>query len=937
MLKKLFYTAMLLLAGAAAPAVNNGFVSVGRSNSPVKIDGKLDERSWQNTVVLSPFILHKQNRAAVEQTAAQLLWDDENLYIAYRCYERALDPVENRLHAFKAAIKTNDDPKLFNDDCVLLILLRDEKSFDIAINANGCVLDAAGKASDIWRSRNVKWNSSLRAAVSRFDRNKNAHWVVEAAIPWSSLGGMPRHGEKWRIALGRFEKSAGESSSFQLVEAGFHHRSSTAGLKFVKEVIPGIVPQTFPAMIPGSNFWDFKQTAPGMIALSAQVKFAGKSPERFRSGSSGNKLTLPLQLRDNGEFTFQWSVENPASFSEYIRSPEYTFRVNASILRHNYKNAVLMVNGIKAGPTAMLSSGLNRLELKGKADGGVITAGGQQIILQDNSKLNLLLNDSLVWPNWTVQGVAIPADNYQQILFVPRGVKNMRIDDYTINFDLPEGFEFAGASGYYKKWPLTWQKGAQVKYGKKNYRRYTVRINTTVPFNDRLRKHEFIAVLLKAPAQLPQESSTVYYHISSAKNNLQELPNPIKVKVLPKLQGRQPTDLLVQLWCGWLGSLDDAGLYKYYGKLFKDAGFNEVNGLNNNYPGLRHFRLISFQNWNFPLDEYLKQHPDQKLVSAFTSFKDNYVCSTAMIKDPAFAEFFRSRLKAWHRQWDHPHNIHWDYEWRVFESFLACFCPRCLKDFQQFVQLPATPAPVEIKEHYSKEWTRYMNIRMAEVSELFQKAIKDVLPGVDYSIYSAYQSESSKFFYGLDWNLLDGKVSIACCGYSRNLPELQATHAALKNTPLMTGELVYPYRETERMAPLYASAATLMRRACDGTKGVLIYEYPTLDGRTFAAMASVSRIMSDHGEFFTVGDRCAEELNIHGFDRADYEVLRNRRGDLLVILMNPANGSRKFSFSLKKSGVKRITDAVSGKDIAALPVSGSIKSTGFRAFVIKYR
>ncbi|MBO5923571.1 MAG: hypothetical protein J6Q81_03570, partial [Lentisphaeria bacterium] len=501
----------------------------------------------------------------------------------------------------------------------------------------------------------------------------------------------------------------------------------------------------------------------------------------------------------------------------------------------------------------------------------------------------------------------------------------------------PEGFELPGASGYYKNWQLDCQKNGVVEYGKQKYNRYSIVVKNKVRHNTKLRKHEFIAVVVKAPQEFSAAETMLYYHVSSEKANIKEMPIPIKVKLLEKLNGKQPKNLLIELWTGWLGSLDDKNLYRHFGDLFKAAGVNEANGLNNRYPGIRHFRLISFQDWNFPLQDYLNTHPEHKMAQVYSKVKYPMVCSTALFKAPEFEKFFRDRLPAWHKKWNKPHNIHWDYEERVFETYLACFCDRCLKDFQDFAKLANKPTPELIKKSYSKEWTRYMNLRMAEVSALFYRSFKAVLPGVDYSIYSAYQSESSKFYYGLDWNLLHGNVGIAACGYSRNVPELEATRKAVKTTPLMLGELVYPYRESERMAPQFASAATLIRRACDATKGILLYEYPTLDGRTFAALAAVSRIMSDYEEFFTSGIRKPELLNIKGFDRADYELLSNKEGDLLLVLMNPARGSRKFSFSLKNGASSSIIDIENGKTIPGNTVNGSMQSGSFKAFLIKKR
>lgn len=939
-MKKYLFPAAMLLAAVILSAADNGMVAVGRASTPIAIDGNLDEAAWQNSVALTPFLLQRQGRFAIEQTETRMLWDDACLYVAFRCFERALDPLENRRHEFKTAVTANDDPKTFDDDCVIVILQRGAKSYDFAINANGAVLDCAGDAANLWASRRPEWNSGVKVAVGQLDRGKEAHWTVEMAIPWSVLGGAPISGDDWRFLVGRIEKSAGESSAFQIVTDGFHHADSLGKVKFVKSV-PGIVPGAFPALTPGANPWPFTVNAGDVreaVGLNATVQFDSAKPEKFRvvGDKAAATLTLPTELRANGEFTFRWSAENPASLTEFIRSPRYRFRVSANALHHNFKQAKVTVNGQPCAGAALLASGLNTIAAAGPvAAGEGVTVGSDFIPLASGETLRLLLGDSVIWPNWHHDGVAVNAGNVQQILFAPRGVKGFELDDYTMNFDVPAGFEIVGASGYYKLWPLRCEKIGEVRHGGESYTRYAVRIDKKVPFNDKLAQHQWIAVLLKAPEQPAAKTTQFYYGMESPANHLRELPNPVAVKLYPPLRGKPPKKLLIELWTGWLSSLDDKTLYACYGDLFKAAGINECGGLSHRVPGIRHFALISFQNWNFPCAEYLKQHPDQKRVNPFLAYSDDYACSTAMVADPAFAEFFRAGLKAWHEKWHRPDNIHWDYESRVLESYLACFCPRCLEDFRKFAGLAEAPTPEIIKNKYYKEWTAYMNARMAAMSKLFRDAIHAELPGVDYSIYSAYQSEESKHYYGVDWTLLADKVDIAACGYGRTPAELDATRQALGATPLMLGELVYPYRVEERMAPKYASKAVLMRRACDATKGILIYEYPTLDGRTFDAVAAVSAIMADYEEFFLRGDRPAELLELRGFDRADYEVLRDATGDLLIALFNPTGSPRAFNFSLKQPAARGLLDVGTGKRTTEKTVSGMIEPDGIAVFTTK--
>lgn len=934
-LRKSVLAAFTAAAALSAAAADNGFVTVGKTSQPVKIDGQITDGAWQQGISLSPFMINGQNRLALQQTRAKLLWDDQNLYVYFRANATALNPLENRLHDFKVKQKTNDSDAIFKDEAVVLLLTRGEKMYEVVINANGVVTDCISNTHTMWYGRDRKWNSGVKVGTSRFDRNSDAHYIIEAAIPWSSLGGVPQASDNWRFLVGRWSPSAKENSAFQNSGAGVHSMDSLAKLKFTKSAVPQVEPQSFPLLTPGANPWNFKLDGKTPVKLTARVTFEKSAPQRFSASGKKAELTVPLALNKSGEFTFSWKAENPASFSEFIQSPTYKFRVSANLLKHNSKTAKILVNGQNAAKQALLSSGVNTVEIKGKLGSNEsVKVGDYDLKFKDNAKNILVLEDTLLWPNWQTEGVTMSANGLQQILFIPRGIKGMTIKDYTMNFDLPEGFEMVCASGYYKFWQVSWNKVGNVKYNGKNYTRYAIKINKPVKFNDKLLKWQWIAVFIKAPAKV--QTAEFYYHLASAEKNLQEMPNKIKIKMLPEIKGVQPQNLGIQLWGGWLQSVDDKSVYKYVGESLKNAGITETGALQHTYPGIRHFQLLSFQNWNFSCEDYAKAHPEKRLFNPFVGShytKDAYLCSTAIVQDADFKEYFYSRLKAWHKRWYSPNTINWDYESRVFETYLACFCDRCLKEFQKFAKLSSTPTPAEIKKNHAKAWTVYMNQRMADVSGFFHTAIKTLLPGVDYSVYSGYQSEAHKSFYGLDWAMLRDKIGYAACGYSRPYNELVDTRNALKGTPLMLGELLYPHNQNERYAPKFASRAILMRRAADATKGILLYDYATFDARTMDGIAAVSKVMSAYEDIFMRGDRDISLINLRGFDPADYEVLKGADGAMLIILMNPTNAPRKYSFSLKKPVTQGLLNYQTGKRESSSTFSGTIKPNDFVVYV----
>ena len=184
----------------------------------------------------------------------------------------------------------------------------------------------------------------------------------------------------------------------------------------------------------------------------------------------------------------------------------------------------------------------------------------------------------------------------------------------------------------------------------------------------------------------------------------------------------------------------------------------------------------------------------------------------------------------------------------------------------------------------------------------------------------------------MDWTLLAPEVNLAACGYGRIDAEVAATRKAVGKTPLMTGAIVYPYRMSERRYPDECSQARLLRRACDANGGILIYHYPSLDGRSFEAIAAISRLIADHEPFFVHSETVKDFVNVPGFPTEDVAVLTDGRQQYLLMLLNQSQTARSFSLNLPQ--YKNLRNAVNG-EVLQWPVQGRIAPGGFRAFLLE--
>jgi len=210
-----------------------------RVEEPIFIDGKLDEKVWDIAQPSPRFIDILTGNRAVHDTRAFLLWDDVNLYIAYKIEE-----------PFVQAKYTNrNDPIYYDNDVEFFIAGRDAY-YEFEINAFNTVYEVffiwerayeKGGFSvqpEFTRSKLVPFNGvgmtnhPLGGRLGHFDwsypgkktavaisgtinnhTDRDRGWTVELAFPWKGLASLARaenrplppvNGDVWRMNFSRF-------------------------------------------------------------------------------------------------------------------------------------------------------------------------------------------------------------------------------------------------------------------------------------------------------------------------------------------------------------------------------------------------------------------------------------------------------------------------------------------------------------------------------------------------------------------------------------------------------------------------------------------------------------------------------------------------------------------------------------------------------------
>lgn len=899
----------------------NGQVAIGKTAPPV-IDGRLDDKCWRNAVTITPFLIGRQNVFAKEQTKAYLAYDDKNIYVGAKCYARVLDPAQNRLHEFVDKVKEKDSKSIFNDDCFVVLFAPDKgKMYEITVNANGAVADAKCTGPDYWGARDLSWNSGAEAAGSR----ENGFWSVEIAVPRTALGGNSVADLKFLV--GRINQAMHETSAFSVMKSGFHDSSSLSTLLF-KSSVPAVGLDGVPAFSAGKNTLpiDIGGTGRGNLLIEQFVKSGSKTPVMFvHSANLSEKAIVeaPLEI-PGGRSSYRVVLRDGATCDLLLGTPQYSFNPAVTELRSEMKSSgefKLFVNGKSDG--GKLNKGVNVLAVKaGQGASGRIVISDSSFALDSSWKFSaseakdwttqnftaanwqpapfkdgvlqqsgylrkvIIIDETELWPNWQQNGVSICRGSLQQFFFPPRGLKDIGdAVDFKMNVELPEGFELCGASSYYKLFKVSVSKtGTVIRNGQK-YVKYQLSLPQNRKYLQKLpRSHEYCVFAVSAPREFNAEAN-MYYYASTDGAYVEEVPQKLKINLLPELKPGRPEKIIFQLWTGWLKCMTDTELQRKVAEACKTAGFNEMQRLDVKTPGVRQMDLINFKSWNLNFAPFVQQHPDMALVDAVGRKQADLACPTALLNDPAGKQYMEKVVAEWLKARQVKH-VDWDYEHSPFDSYISCYCPRCMQAFGHG-QLSAA----EVKRKYAGAWIDFMTGRMADIAGRIREALRKIDQDVVFSVYSGYQCDRTMQIYGVDWSKLNGRIDIAMCGYGRSQELLDATYKAVGRTELILGAIARPYLNTNRSFPTECSAAMLMRRLLDGRGGgVLVYYLPNLDGRTFSAVSTVSGLAAEYEDFFRQGKRIDGSLKLNG----EYAVLQHA-GKKLLVLLNQGSKPCKYT------------------------------------------
>lgn len=186
---------------------------VYRAQDSLLIDGKADERYWQQASWTDDFVDIEGNNQPVPRfrTRAKMLWDDRYFYFLAELEEP---------HIW-ATLRQRDTVIFYDNDFEIFIDPDGDthRYYEFEMNAYNTIWDLllitpyrdhANAVLNDWDMRGIKTAVGIHGTIND-PSDKDEKWIVEIALPWESLKEQapnrrrPESGEYWRVNFSRVE------------------------------------------------------------------------------------------------------------------------------------------------------------------------------------------------------------------------------------------------------------------------------------------------------------------------------------------------------------------------------------------------------------------------------------------------------------------------------------------------------------------------------------------------------------------------------------------------------------------------------------------------------------------------------------------------------------------------------------------------------------
>jgi len=274
--------AALIALAAVVPAAGGEFFRPLRVAAAPVIDGRLDDPAWREapSVELAKTFIPDFGRDGSERTVAFMAYDAENLYFAFKCYDREPGKI-------KASVANRDTIRPDDWICINLDTFNDQQSlYALYVNPLGIQTDSrfASNVEDF--SVDLVWTSAGRLDADGYS--------VELKLPFKSIRYAGRRRVEMSIFFERFISRRSEHTSYPALDPA-------RGYAFLTQMMPleleDIKQYTLLEILPAYTYRD------GAERFDGEMTGAKGTHDGHLTGKLGLTSQLILDATYNPDFS----------------------------------------------------------------------------------------------------------------------------------------------------------------------------------------------------------------------------------------------------------------------------------------------------------------------------------------------------------------------------------------------------------------------------------------------------------------------------------------------------------------------------------------------------------------------------------------------------------------------------------------------------------
>jgi hypothetical protein len=157
-----------------------------RADTPIVVDGKLDDAVWKRIPPRAPLCLRDNVYTPFPyKTDIRAAYDDTYLYLVAVSYDPMMDAIKSDNVKRDGPVWADDNIELFVDPGRTYV-----QTFEFELGANNAIVDC----HNVWHVSFMDYNPPRKdKAIKHADR-----WVAEMAVPWKALDiAPPKAGDVW--------------------------------------------------------------------------------------------------------------------------------------------------------------------------------------------------------------------------------------------------------------------------------------------------------------------------------------------------------------------------------------------------------------------------------------------------------------------------------------------------------------------------------------------------------------------------------------------------------------------------------------------------------------------------------------------------------------------------------------------------------------------